>query len=126
MPSDQNAAYRPDSERGSVLIVMLISMVAIGALTMAHLTKVVAENNRIRSRIHSERAQQAALGELEFAKNVINGAVYRGGNNTAISAAMGSTPPLIPGTQVEVLIPDFNGDWDALQLVLDERPEGFR
>lgn len=28
-----------------------------------------------------------------------------------------------PGTQVEVLIPDFCGDWDALQLVLDERPE---
>ncbi|MEQ9453259.1 MAG: lipoyl synthase [Phycisphaeraceae bacterium] len=28
-----------------------------------------------------------------------------------------------PGTQVEVLIPDFEGDWDALQLVLDERPE---
>ncbi len=28
-----------------------------------------------------------------------------------------------PGTQVEVLIPDFCGDWDALQLVLDQRPE---
>jgi len=28
-----------------------------------------------------------------------------------------------PGTQIEVLIPDFCGDWDALQLVLDERPE---
>ena len=28
-----------------------------------------------------------------------------------------------PGTQVEILIPDFNGDWDALQLVLDERPD---
>lgn len=28
-----------------------------------------------------------------------------------------------PGTQVEVLIPDFCGDWDALQLVLNERPE---
>ncbi len=28
-----------------------------------------------------------------------------------------------PGTSVEVLIPDFNGDWDALQIVLDERPE---
>ena len=28
-----------------------------------------------------------------------------------------------PGTNVEVLIPDFCGDWDALQLVLDERPE---
>lgn len=28
-----------------------------------------------------------------------------------------------PGTHVEVLIPDFEGDWDALQLVLDERPE---
>src|SRR3954466_11799708 len=28
-----------------------------------------------------------------------------------------------PATNVEVLIPAFCGDWDALQLVLDERPE---
>jgi lipoic acid synthetase len=28
-----------------------------------------------------------------------------------------------PGTNVEVLIPDFCGDWHALQVVLDERPE---
>jgi lipoic acid synthetase len=28
-----------------------------------------------------------------------------------------------PGTSVEVLIPDFCGIWDALQRVLDERPE---
>jgi lipoic acid synthetase len=28
-----------------------------------------------------------------------------------------------PGTSVEVLIPDFCGDWNALQLVLDEKPE---
>jgi len=28
-----------------------------------------------------------------------------------------------PGTNVEVLIPDFCGDWKALQLVLDQRPE---
>jgi lipoyl synthase len=28
-----------------------------------------------------------------------------------------------PGTSVEVLIPDFCGDWNALQLVLEERPE---
>lgn len=28
-----------------------------------------------------------------------------------------------PGTNIEVLIPDFAGDWGALQLVLDERPE---
>src|SRR5688500_346633 len=28
-----------------------------------------------------------------------------------------------PGTSVEVLIPDFCGDWDALQQVLDARPE---
>jgi len=28
-----------------------------------------------------------------------------------------------PGTSVEVLIPDFCGDWDALQLVLNEKPE---
>src|SRR5438477_4482846 len=28
-----------------------------------------------------------------------------------------------PGTSVEVLIPDFCGDWSALQVVLGERPE---
>lgn len=28
-----------------------------------------------------------------------------------------------PGTTVEVLIPDFCGDWDALQKVLDQRPD---
>jgi len=28
-----------------------------------------------------------------------------------------------PETRVEVLIPDFCGDWDALQVVLDARPE---
>jgi lipoic acid synthetase len=28
-----------------------------------------------------------------------------------------------PGTSVEVLIPDFCGDWDALQKVLDARPD---
>ncbi len=28
-----------------------------------------------------------------------------------------------PGTSVEVLIPDFCGDWTALQKVLDQRPE---
>ena len=29
----------------------------------------------------------------------------------------------IPGCTVEVLIPDFRGLWDALQIVLDERPD---
>ena len=28
-----------------------------------------------------------------------------------------------PQTNIEVLIPDFQGDWDALQLVLDAKPE---
>ncbi len=28
-----------------------------------------------------------------------------------------------PGCTIEVLIPDFRGLWDALQIVLDERPE---
>ena len=28
-----------------------------------------------------------------------------------------------PGTSIEVLIPDFAGNWDGLQLVLDERPD---
>lgn len=29
----------------------------------------------------------------------------------------------VPGCTIEVLIPDFRGIWDALQVVLDERPE---
>ncbi len=28
-----------------------------------------------------------------------------------------------PQTQIEVLIPDFQGDWDALQVVLDAKPD---
>ncbi len=30
---------------------------------------------------------------------------------------------LQPGCSIEVLIPDFQGNWDALHLVMDERPE---
>jgi lipoyl synthase len=29
----------------------------------------------------------------------------------------------LPGCAVEVLIPDFKGDWDALQVVMDARPD---
>jgi lipoyl synthase len=29
----------------------------------------------------------------------------------------------LPGCAVEVLIPDFKGDWDALQVVIDARPD---
>jgi lipoic acid synthetase len=28
-----------------------------------------------------------------------------------------------PGTSIEVLIPDFCGDWEALQVVLDQKPD---
>ncbi len=31
----------------------------------------------------------------------------------------------IPGCTIEVLTPDFRGRWDALQIVLDERPDIF-
>ena len=30
---------------------------------------------------------------------------------------------LSPGTTLETLIPDFQGEWDNLQLVIDEKPE---
>ncbi|MCB0227993.1 MAG: lipoyl synthase, partial [Anaerolineae bacterium] len=30
---------------------------------------------------------------------------------------------MTPGCSVEVLIPDFQGNWDALQAVMDARPE---
>ncbi len=29
----------------------------------------------------------------------------------------------IPGCQIEVLIPDFDGNWDALHMVLEQRPD---
>ncbi len=33
------------------------------------------------------------------------------------------TRELCPDTQIEVLIPDFCGDWEALQIVLDAKPQ---
>ena len=33
------------------------------------------------------------------------------------------TREMSPGVSIEVLIPDFCGDWDALQKVLDARPD---
>ena len=71
-------------------------------MTMAHLTKVVAENSRIRKMVYAERAQSIADAQLELAKNIVNGAIYASNKNTAIQAAVAATPPFVPGTAVEV------------------------
>lgn len=45
------------------------------------------------------------------------------GGAAHIAATIEAVRALNPQTRIEVLIPDFQGDWDALQLVLDARPD---
>jgi lipoyl synthase len=45
------------------------------------------------------------------------------GGAAHFAATIRSIRDLNPGTTVEVLIPDFQGDWGALDVVLDEAPE---
>jgi lipoic acid synthetase len=45
------------------------------------------------------------------------------GGATSFAACIREIRARVPGCAVEVLIPDFKGDWDALQTVIDARPE---
>jgi lipoic acid synthetase len=45
------------------------------------------------------------------------------GGASIFAATIRSIRRLSPGTSVEVLIPDFMGNWEALATVMDERPE---
>jgi len=45
------------------------------------------------------------------------------GGASIFAATIREIRRLSPGTSVEVLIPDFKGDLDALRVVMDERPE---
>lgn len=47
----------------------------------------------------------------------------RDGGAAIFAATIHAIRRRCPDTAVEVLIPDFNGDWDALQTVLDARPD---
>ncbi len=45
------------------------------------------------------------------------------GGAEAFAATIEAIRARLPGCTVEVLIPDFKGNWDALQKVIDARPE---
>jgi lipoic acid synthetase len=45
------------------------------------------------------------------------------GGAAIFAATIAEIRARVPGCAVEVLIPDFKGRWDALQLVLDARPD---
>ena len=47
----------------------------------------------------------------------------RTGEPAIFAATIREIRARVPGCTVEVLIPDFKGRWEALQLVLDARPE---
>ena len=111
--SDHSSHPRQD---GSVLIILLVMVIGAGSMALAHLTKVVAEGKKVRSRAYSERATTAAVSNLEFAKNVVNAAPYVNGENTALLAAVQSNPPFIPGTTVEVKrVGSPTSDWFMLR-----------
>jgi len=45
------------------------------------------------------------------------------GGAAAFAAVVRQIRARLPGCAVEVLVPDFKGNWDALELVLDARPD---
>ena len=90
------------SERGSALVIALLLMLAIASLSITHLTKVLAEQGKLRMRDAMIRATMIADGEIDRAKNVVNAAPYVNGQNSAIIAALGATGHLVPGTGVMV------------------------
>ena len=97
-----DSSRRGSSERGAALLIVMLMMAAVASLAIAHLTKVLAEQRRLQVRTWAARAQMLAEGELERAKNIVNAAPYRLGQNTALQAAIVADPPYVPGTTVLV------------------------
>ena len=103
-------------EQGTVLPIVLVTTFSIGALSMAHLIKVMAAAGKVRDEVHAARALATAEGELEFAKNVVNASPYVNGRNMVLMAAVSASPPVIPGTSVRVQpLGDGTSDWFLLR-----------
>lgn len=92
----------PGRDDGSVLVVVLFLTLGMGAMALAHLTRVVAEERKLQAEYNAERAQVLADGELAIAQNIVNAAPYVSGENSALRAALDSDPPYVPGTSVRV------------------------
>lgn len=103
-------------DRGGALPIVLFVTMTVGALSIAHLTMIMAEHKSVRAEAYAARAQAAADAELELAKNIINAAPYDlDDKNTALQAAVTSNPPFVPGTSV--LAESLGGDWYAVHAL---------
>jgi len=89
-------------ERGSVLPVCIVVVAGVGATVTTFLGRALVEQNRVRQEAAVERAAWRAQGALELAKNVVLNAPMVNGQNSALSAALASNPPLIAGTPVVI------------------------
>ena len=97
-----------------MLVVVLFLTLGMGAMALAHLTKVVGEERKIQGEYNARRARALAEGELQIAQNIVNAAPYVAGQNTALVAAVAATPPVIPGTNVEVAAVPGSSGWYSL------------
>jgi lipoic acid synthetase len=72
-----------------------------------------------------ERVAQAVrrMGLTHAVVTSVNRDDQPDGGASIFAATIRSIRRLSPGTSVEVLIPDFMGNWEALATVMDERPE---
>jgi hypothetical protein len=89
-------------QKGSALSIMLILAMGVGSVVTSFLGRTLVEQSRVSQRAAHMRAYRQAQGQLELAKAIVNASGYVGGQNLAVSAAMGSNPPCIPGTGVYV------------------------
>jgi len=65
----------------------------------------------------------AAMGLRHAVITSVNRDDQRDGGASLFAATIQEIRARIPGCAVEVLIPDFKGDWSALAFVLDARPD---
>lgn len=65
----------------------------------------------------------ARMGLRHAVITSVNRDDQRDGGAAAFASCIREVRARIPGCAVEVLIPDFKGDWGALQLVIDARPD---
>ncbi len=91
----------PANQCGSVMVVLMVLMLGIGAIVTAHLTKVVSQDRQVAQRLYELQAEIMANSQLELAKNLVNASAYDANmQNQVLVNALGEPDQVIPGTQV--------------------------